>query len=226
MKISFLTVTHERPEFMPWLLFNFERQSHANKELIIVDSSAKPCKPCAAKGKNVTVIHAAGLNVPAKRNMAMDAAKGDYITWLDDDDWRHPDSAKILAAGIGKDTPISGGRWGWFVNLQSLQVRRFCARNGLLNACLLAETSLAASIRFDENQAKGSDIDWLATLLQNNYAYSYEPLAFFLSHKRNLGNVSDAHYFNRPLADVTDMMTKAAWGKTGGELEILRRATA
>ena len=116
MKISYLCVTHERPQFIPWLLWNFERQTWPDKELIIVDSSETPAAVFAREHPDVRVVAAPGANVPAKRNIALAEAAGDAITWLDDDDWRHPDSAAVLAALLD-GAPVAGGRWSCVTSL-------------------------------------------------------------------------------------------------------------
>lgn len=219
MKISVLTVTHNRPEFTPWLRWNYERQIWRDKELIIVDSSEKPAK---AITPDVTVIHAPGANVPTKRNMALDTATGDAITWLDDDDWRHPRSLIKLVTGFSRETAVSGGRWAWFMDLATGRVNRFCDRRGLLFGCLLVDTAVARSVRFDESEERGSDLTWMESLLKRPFVFTYDPLSFFLCHDRNLGNLAAAHQFNRELDDVVGAVGNA-WPGTGRQLTALRR---
>ena len=42
MRMTCICVTHERPQFMAWLLYNFQKQSYKDKELLIVDSAKRP----------------------------------------------------------------------------------------------------------------------------------------------------------------------------------------
>lgn len=221
MKISILTVTENRPEFMPWLLWNFERQNWPDKELIIVDSGAGPVEVFAHKHP-IAVIHAPGANVPEKRNIALQAATGDAITWLDDDDWRHPDSLPILAAGLDGKTAVSGGRWAWFLELATGRVRRFNNRRAVNFACLLAETAVAQEVRFDERLTRGSDVAWMDAILRHPYASTLAPLSMFLCHDRNLGNTAVNHRFNRDIDDAKSIIGREAWGRTGMELTALR----
>lgn len=219
MKISILTVTHNRPEFMPWLLWNYARQNWRDKELIVVDSSDTPVMFAR---EHVTVIHAPGANVPTKRNIALATASGDAITWLDDDDWRHPASLPRLAAGFDRETAVSGGRWAWFMDLRGGQVNRFCDRRGLLFGCVLVDTAVAQAVRFDETETRGSDLTWMTAVLQRPFAFTYDPLSFFLCHDRNLGNLAAVHQFNRDIDDVKTAVGKA-WPGTGRQLAALRR---
>lgn len=219
-KISYLCVTHERPQFIPWLLWNFDRQVWPDKELIIVDSSAEVF---AREHPNVRIVAAPGANVPTKRNIALAEAAGDAITWLDDDDWRHPDSAGDLAALLDGETAVAGGRVTWFVNLFSEETRRLIMRRGVLFAAMLVETAVARSVAFDEAIEKGTDIIWMDALLESNrFAFSYEAPSLFLCHDRNMGNGAYRHHFNGPLSDPQKVIGRKAWGDTTKQLRQLR----
>lgn len=216
-KVSFLTVTGDRPEFMPWLLWNYKRQAWKNKELIIVDSSEEPA---LIRGKNITVVPALDDNVPTMRNLALDAAGGDYITWLDDDDWRHPQFCKLLLANL--ETPIIGGRVAWFVNLLTGGVKRHIQRRVILFACLLVETAVARQFRFEEGQDIGTDILWMDALLPAHpWAYTYTAPSMFLCHDRNMGNLASRHEFNRDIDEIRAEMTAREWGDTDDQMAAL-----
>lgn len=222
MKISVLTVTENRPEFLPWLLWNYERLDWKDKELVLVDSSEKPLP--ASKRKGINYHHVAGANVPEKRNVAMQAAGGDFITWLDDDDWRHPDSLKVLAE-MAADTPLTlaGGRRAWFFNLETEATRRFVKRTSVLFCNLLLSADVAVKRPFDVDMERGSDVQWLEDLPWIvDWGYTYEVPSLILCHDRNLGNRAEAHYFNRDLADFLGFVTRKAWGDTPKQLEALR----
>lgn len=222
MKVSVLCVTHERPEFIPWLLWNFERLDWKDKELVIVDSSKKALP--ASQRKGAVYAHESGANVPEKRNIALQKASGDFVTWLDDDDWRHPDSLKVLAELVNDKIPFAGGRVARFVDLKTERMRYFVQRKGILFAAMLIKTDMARSVPFDETLERGSDIDWLNRIYTQfgGYEYTYEAPSLFLCHDRNLGNTAAVHYFNRPLTDFTNDVSKKAWGDTPVQLAELR----
>ena len=213
-KVSYLTVTGNRPEFMPWLLWNFKGQTWGNKELIIVDSSEK-----LFKKRGVKVIHAPGENVPTMRNIAMENATGDFITWLDDDDWRHPESVEIL---MNLDAVIAGGRSAWFIDLETERAKRFVQRSKFLFANMLIKTELARKYQFDETIERGSDIDWLDRLVnENEFTPTYKATSMFLCHDRNMGNLAILHQFNYGVSSPMENIGKF-WGDTSEQLEALR----
>ena len=67
-------------------------QTYKNIEIILVDdgskdNSAKLCDEYAKKDKRIKVIHKENGGVSSARNLALDLAKGDFITFADSDDY-------------------------------------------------------------------------------------------------------------------------------------------
>ncbi len=76
-------------------------QAYKNIELILVDDgstdlSGKKCDDWAAKDSRVVVIHKENSGSADSRNMGLDIAKGDYIGFVDSDDWVTPQMYSML----------------------------------------------------------------------------------------------------------------------------------
>lgn len=74
-------------------------QSFRTFELILVDdgsadNSGEICDHYAQKDSRVKVIHKANGGVSSARNIGLDQAKGEWITFVDSDDWVHEDFLK------------------------------------------------------------------------------------------------------------------------------------
>lgn len=76
-------------------------QTYTNLEVILVDdgatdSSGAICDSLAAKDSRVRVIHKENGGLSSARNAGMDAATGEYMTFLDSDDWLEADGYEHL----------------------------------------------------------------------------------------------------------------------------------
>jgi hypothetical protein len=97
---------------MRWLLWCFERQRWSPRELVIIDSSPEPLQ--IAERDDVRVVTApAGTMVARKRNLALQEARGDIVTWFDD--WQHPHKLSCLSAfmkiSVGPAIRVGYGNW-------------------------------------------------------------------------------------------------------------------
>jgi glycosyltransferase involved in cell wall biosynthesis len=117
--VSCLCVTEGQPAFMPWLLWCFDHQRWSPSELVIVDSSPEPLQ-IAARDDIRLVTASPGTGVARKRNLALQEARGDVITWFDDDDWQHPHKLEWLVEALRDGAPYAGSTQGWFVELTTL----------------------------------------------------------------------------------------------------------
>ena len=91
-------------------------QEFTDFELLLIndgskDNSAAVLDEYAAKDSRIRVIHKANSGVSATRNLGLKEAKGEYIQFLDADDWMTTDSTKLLYRGIteeGCDMAVAG----------------------------------------------------------------------------------------------------------------------
>ena len=71
-------------------------QTYKNLEIILVDDgstddSYEICKQWAEKDHRILLIHKENGGPSSARNLALDVATGDYIAFVDSDDWIEPD---------------------------------------------------------------------------------------------------------------------------------------
>ena len=76
-------------------------QTYTNLEIILVDDgspdgSGKICDEYIIRDKRVRVIHQANQGLSAARNAGLEIAKGDFIGFVDSDDYIEPDMYKYL----------------------------------------------------------------------------------------------------------------------------------
>ena len=222
---SCLCVTENRPAFMPWLLWNYDRQTWSQRELVIVDSSPQSF---TSDRPDVRVISAPpGTNVATKRNIALRTAQGEFITWFDDDDWQHPEKLALLAQALHDEKIVyAGARHGWFVDLATGHCARHrgTAHQPLFNSAGFRREAVR-SLRFPEKLQKATDTRWLQLLRRRHPGrvalLDREDLFFWLCHDDNLSNPARKRRFPQGL-DVLKVIIGDTWGDTQVRLTALR----
>ena len=93
-------------------------QTYSHLEVILVDDGAKDksgaiCDDYAARDSRVKVIHKENGGLSSARNAGLDAAQGEYIAFVDSDDWITTDAyAHMLSLARKYDVKlVCGGRY-------------------------------------------------------------------------------------------------------------------
>lgn len=114
--ISVIMLTYNRENFISRAIESILGQTCGDFEFIIVDNgstdgSGAVADQYAAGDPRIRVIHRERGNIGAGRNTGLDAARGEYITFIDDDDWAEPDFLEFLHGLLvesGADVSICG----------------------------------------------------------------------------------------------------------------------
>lgn len=108
LNVSVLMLTYNRENLVSRAIESVLNQTHRNFEFIIVDNgstdkSGQIADEYAQKDSRIRVIHREKGTISAGRNTALDAAQGDYIAFIDDDDWVEPDFLAFLLSLIAEN---------------------------------------------------------------------------------------------------------------------------
>lgn len=163
--------------------------------------------------------------IARKRNLALAEARGQIVTWFDDDDWQHPSKLSLLARALDAGALIAGNAQSWLVDLMGARARLHRWERGLLFNSVGVRTSLVRSLRFDERLVRSSDTPWIRAAqaeARAARAVLQQPLFFWLCHARNHTNPVQRHVFPHPLAAVREAIGPAAWSDTDHRLRELR----
>ena len=99
--ISVIMLTYNREGLVSRAIESVLAQTYRDFEFIIVDNgstdrSGQIADEYAARDSRVRVLHRERGNIGAGRNTGLDAARGEYIAFIDDDDWAEPDFLAFL----------------------------------------------------------------------------------------------------------------------------------
>lgn len=116
MKISIIIPVYNKIRYIATILQQVKDQSFTDFECLIIDDgssdgSGAVCDAFAAKDQRFKVFHIPNGGVSHARNVGLDAAQGEYITFIDADDGIKPDYLENLircAEESGADLVISG----------------------------------------------------------------------------------------------------------------------
>jgi len=89
------------------------KQNYVRFEILLIndgstDNSAKICDDYAALNKEVRVIHQKNGGLSSARNTGLQNAKGNYIWFVDSDDWIAENALEIIAKELNDDIEMLG----------------------------------------------------------------------------------------------------------------------
>lgn len=105
--ISIITPVYRVEQYLDRCVSSIIAQSYADFELILVDDgspdrSGEICDRWAQKDNRIRVFHQDNSGVSAARNLGLREAKGEYITFVDSDDWLENDCLQQLLEAAEK----------------------------------------------------------------------------------------------------------------------------
>ena len=100
-KVSIIVPCYKVEKYLSNCIESVLHQTYDNWELILVDDgspdrSGEICDNYAKKDNRIKVIHKTNGGVAVARNIAIDLAEGEYISFLDGDDFLHTDYIREL----------------------------------------------------------------------------------------------------------------------------------
>jgi glycosyltransferase involved in cell wall biosynthesis len=100
-KVSIIVPVYKVEQYLKKCVDSIMAQTLTDFELILVDDGSpdncgKICDDYAQRDSRVKVIHKENGGQASARNAALDIAKGEYIGFVDSDDWIEPDMYELL----------------------------------------------------------------------------------------------------------------------------------
>lgn len=207
--VTVYIATHNRPELLARAVSSCIAQTYAALEIIVVDdgSSTENAEKNAllmAEYPQVKYIKLASSGgAPAARNVAINCAKGEFITGLDDDDEFKPQRIAELVRHWFSRTDCSFLCTGYTVITEQHRIFNYARRSRVINYqhLLFANVvgnqlfTLTATLRaingFDENLASCQDYDtWLRLASAYGKGYRLGSTSYILHQEHSSERIS------------------------------------
>lgn len=106
-KVSVIIPVYNVEKYLEECIESVIKQTYKNLEIILVDDGSKDnsgyiCDEYKKKDERIKVIHKPNGGLSDARNVGIDIAKGEYIAFLDSDDYIEEDMYEILVKNIEK----------------------------------------------------------------------------------------------------------------------------
>ncbi len=190
--ISVIVPVYNGQEFLSKCIKSIEDQTYPNLEIIVIndgsaDQTAVVCEKMACEYDNIGLIHLENEGVSVARNAGIDAAKGEYITFVDADDRLLPKTLEILYETLLEtDSDIAGcsfaswnneQQWAQAIEKDTIAnetVRIYSGDSFVLEEILkgnsrcwskLYKRALIGNIRFRQGLTIGEDMLFLVDLV-------------------------------------------------------------
>lgn len=197
--ISVIVPVYNGQDYLTGCIESIENQTYGHLEIIIVndgstDRTAAICDRLRESYRNVQILHLDDKGVSAARNVGIEAAAGEFITFVDADDRILPDMIRVLYNGIVETQSDAAGckffMWSseeaWAARKEQTEtdvsradrtageIKRYAARTYLREELLcgnsrcwskLYRREITEQVRFRENLTIGEDMLFLVQLL-------------------------------------------------------------
>ena len=210
--VSILIPIYNTEEFLPKCLDSIVNQIYSNLQVVIIDDGSKDrslsiAQKYANQNPCIEVYHQENQGVASTRNNLLDKAKGDYVLFVDSDDWCELDmvdflinkaianNADIVTCSVVKnDEPFVSDIFLEEIWDQEKAVLEFL-RHKIFNGSLwnkLIKTSLLHNLKFYCGIFYGEDALFLWEVLQNvnNIVVTNKVLYHYRMNNNSLSHLS------------------------------------
>lgn len=207
--VSILIPVFNVEKYLPWCLDSLVQQTYRSLQIVCLDDGSSDgswnvLQNYAGKDSRIEVYRQENQGVASTRNNLLDKVKGEYVLFVDSDDWVELDMveflvgkslthrADIVVCGMVKNNATPDGEYTEELMNQETTIKKFLFHKELSGSLWnkLVKTSLLQGIRFDTRISYGEDalfcwhvLQRVKTVVQTDrQLYHYRMNANSLSH--------------------------------------------
>lgn len=234
MKFSFIIPVYQVEQYLSTCIESILDQTYTDLEVILVDDGSpdkcpRLCDEWATKDSRISVIHKQNGGLSSARNEGLKTAQGDYIIFLDSDDWwcDHVALMRIATKIDESNADIVFLASKKYYTLRNEYVEASTAhhtfstrkdisiddsmRNSLFLACawdkvIRRSVLVENNIDFVEHQLS-EDIEWCCKLLLLDLKYTCIDGIVHVYRQQNIHSIT-ANITNKNLSDIYNVICK------------------
>ena len=243
--ISVIVPVYKVEQYLDKCVDSIVNQTYKNLEIILVDDGSpdhcpKMCDEWAKKDKRIKVIHKENGGVSSARNVGIDVSKGEYISFVDSDDWIDNTffeellniclkyNSKYITCGYKR---VYDNRIEYINNSNSIikvdsseyLVKLLNVQNGygFVHMKLIKKNAIN-DLRFNENLKVGEDALFNVMLCENiDSAIIYnKPLYNYYFNDNSVVRKYDKDYVNKYLESMKEMNSYLSNGKNSVDVNL------
>jgi len=219
--ISVIVPVYKVEQYLRRCVDSILAQTYTNIEVILIDDGSPDgcpaiCDEYAEKDSRVVVIHQKNAGVSAARNAGLDVAKGEYIGFVDSDDWIEPDMYEVLlelatknnvdisAVGFCINDDFCDNKSTAEVEIISQRDAIIAFLNGKIYPAIwhkLFEARIIKNIRFVNDFTIGEDLIFTLEAIDNSNGFACSSTQYYHYFQRQ---DSAIHSINKKCLSVFD----------------------
>lgn len=134
--ISVIVPVYNVEPYLRKCLDSILNQTYRDLEILVIDDgstdgSGKICDEYAGKDDRIKVLHTENKGLSAARNLGLDNAKGEWINFLDSDDWMDSE-AFAFAISVAEDKKADLVFWGYVKEYENHSIEKHFLWDNLL----------------------------------------------------------------------------------------------
>ncbi|GAC1547419.1 MAG: hypothetical protein NVS2B17_31620 [Candidatus Velthaea sp.] len=215
--VSIVMPTYSRPDRLRDNLMRLQAQTYSNVEIIVVNNDGTPVEHVVNEFPNTRLINRSPNtgNATAPRNDGLAVARGEFVTFLDDDDFYFPDHVSTMVHALQGGAMVAYSDWliriveiqpdgterevGWdLMKNDALTTYEMLVINPIGYMTVFARKAAYDAVgRFDESAAAlgGEELEmWLRLARLYDFVHVDRPTSAYTIRRTWMGQATAANY--------------------------------
>jgi len=177
-RVSIIIANYNYGQYLAESIRSALGQTWPHTEVIVIDDGSTDNSLEIARRFDITVLAQKNLGVSSARNNAVQAAKGDYVLFLDADDILYPEAVEKLHAGLSAaddSAAYAYGQMDYFGYKQGLfasspfDTKKLARTNFICVTCLMRKDVFLKVGGFDRTMKSREDWEMFVRLLHHGF---------------------------------------------------------